>query len=215
MKAGERCMAAREDLFELATGALSGRRRSAVLEHVTSCPPCASELAELTGIADGLLSLAPAAEPPVGFEERVVAGWSAREPVSRRPRRLLWCAAAAALVALGAIGGRLASSSPAAPSVLTAVLVRAGTGATGTAVVTDTAPARLVMTLSSSRPLGEVRCAVTTRAGKRLVVGSFWMDGATGAWSATLSMPTDELAGVSVLSSTGAVVASGPLDSAR
>ncbi|MDA8297222.1 MAG: hypothetical protein M0004_11670 [Actinomycetota bacterium] len=215
MKAGERCAAAREDLFELATGALSGRRRSAVLEHVASCPLCASELAELTAIADGLLSLAPAAEPPVGFEARVAAAWSARAPVARRPRRALWCAAAAGLVALGAIGGWLVSSASTPPPVRTAVLVRANTAVTGTAVVTGAAPARLVMTLSSSRPLGEVRCAVTTRAHRRIVVGSFWMDGPTGAWSATLSVPTDELAAVSVLSSTGAVVASGRLDSAR
>lgn len=214
MKAGERCAAASEDLFELATGALSGRRRSAVLEHVASCPPCASELAELTAIADGLLSLAPAAEPPVGFEERVAVWW-AREPAARRPRRALWCAAAAALVALGAIGGWLATSTSTPPPVRTAVLLRAGTAATGTAVVTGAAPARLVMTLSSSRPLGEVRCAVTTRAHKRIVVGSFWMDGPTGAWSATLSVPADELAAVSVLSSSGAVVASGRLDGAR
>ncbi len=216
MKASERCAPVREELFELATGALSGRRRSVVLEHLASCPPCANELAELTAIADGLLALAPVTEAPVGFEERVVSAWLAGEQPTRRPRRALWCAAAAGLVALGAAGGWLASSnSSPPPPVRTAVLVRAGTAATGTAVVTGAASARLVMTLSSSRPLGDVRCAVTTRAGKRVVVGSFWMDGPTGAWSAALSLPADELVTVSVLSSTGTVVVSGRLASAH
>jgi hypothetical protein len=61
----------------LATGALAGDERAAVLRHTGTCAKCRAELAELARVADGLLLLAPELEPPAGFESAVIAQISA------------------------------------------------------------------------------------------------------------------------------------------
>lgn len=100
------CRAVRQLLPELATGATAGDERARALEHVATCLECSRELAELTKIADALLLLAPSAEPPVGFESRVLAGLAdkpAPAPVHRgRRRRARTALALAAAVVLTA-----------------------------------------------------------------------------------------------------------------
>jgi len=59
-------------LPELALGTLTGEDRARALEHVGSCQRCSDELRRLNELGDALLLLAPSAEPPVGFESRVV-----------------------------------------------------------------------------------------------------------------------------------------------
>ena len=60
-------------LAELALGTLSGRERAAMLEHVELCSRCQAELRDLARVADLSLEAAPRAEPPAGFDERVLA----------------------------------------------------------------------------------------------------------------------------------------------
>src|ERR1700678_3816278 len=90
-----------DDLAQLALGALSGRERADVIDHLESCPECAAELEGLSVAADTLLLLAPQATPPAGFANRVAAamtqGRERHRPLSRR----LVALAAAALIALG------------------------------------------------------------------------------------------------------------------
>ncbi|HEX4081496.1 MAG TPA: zf-HC2 domain-containing protein, partial [Acidimicrobiales bacterium] len=83
-----RCLAIHDDLAALATGTLTGRDRSAVLEHLEGCPACVTELEELAATVDALMELVPDATPPDGFADRTVALMRA-EPsatVRRRPR---------------------------------------------------------------------------------------------------------------------------------
>ena len=84
---------------DLALGHLSEPERSALLAHAARCARCAAELADAVAVTDGLLELAPEVEPPVGFEQRVVAPPAGG---SRRRRRSPWlvAAAAAAVVAV-------------------------------------------------------------------------------------------------------------------
>jgi hypothetical protein len=96
---------------ELALGILYGEERAAALAHVESCRACRRELTLLTDAADEIRLLVPEAEPPAGFEQRVVAriAAAAAEPdataptplAPRRDRRLLrpLVAVAAALLA--------------------------------------------------------------------------------------------------------------------
>ncbi|MEA2932255.1 MAG: hypothetical protein QOI56_1040 [Actinomycetota bacterium] len=58
---------------ELALGLLSGPERAAALSHLAACPACREQVDGLARIADRLLQLAPDAEPPAGFESRVLA----------------------------------------------------------------------------------------------------------------------------------------------
>jgi len=110
------------DLAELALGALTGRDRARVLNHVESCPRCAEELEQLSRVADGLVQVAPEIEPPMGFEVRLFDRMGVSPtPAPRRIFRLrrpgwvaggLTAAAAALAVALG-----LSLASTPAPTV--------------------------------------------------------------------------------------------------
>ena len=84
---------------ELAVGAVSEPLRSDLLAHAASCPSCDLRLRELVAVADRLLLLAPSAEPPPGFETRVLA---TLRPRRRRRGALLAVAALLVLVLAGA-----------------------------------------------------------------------------------------------------------------
>ena len=67
------CEEFREISTELALNTLGGERRAAALSHLEHCVACRHELLQLTEVADNLADLAPLAEPPAGFETRVLA----------------------------------------------------------------------------------------------------------------------------------------------
>ena len=89
------CAEVRELAPELALGILGGAERAEVVLHVNGCARCQAYVAELTEAADAIPQLAPEAEPPPGFEARVMHRLGERE---RRTRRR-WIAAAAAVAA--------------------------------------------------------------------------------------------------------------------
>jgi anti-sigma factor RsiW len=93
------CGRVRELAAELALGVLPGDERAAALDHLAGCPDCRKLVRELTGIGDDLLGLVPGVEPPVGFEDRVLARIQPRRR-RPRPRRWLPIAIAAAVAAL-------------------------------------------------------------------------------------------------------------------
>jgi hypothetical protein len=57
---------------ELALGSLTGAERSAALAHLDDCQACRQLVEELTAAADALLLIAPEADPPAGFEVRLL-----------------------------------------------------------------------------------------------------------------------------------------------
>jgi len=87
---------------ELALGTATGEERARALQHLATCPNCRRHLEELSGVADNLLLLAPAHEPPVGFESRVVDRISS-EPRPPRWRRMLPAVVAAVVAAIAAL----------------------------------------------------------------------------------------------------------------
>ena len=97
---------------ELAVGNLCGEERAAAIAHLDSCPSCQQAVNSLTTVTDRLLLLTRRVEPPVGFEQRVLAALPTDLSSRRRramPRRK-WVtlgAAAAALVLTFATGGLL------------------------------------------------------------------------------------------------------------
>jgi anti-sigma factor RsiW len=70
---GPSCDEFADQASELALGLLSGDERAAALAHLAGCPACRANLDELSRVADALLLVAPRAEPPVGFESRVLS----------------------------------------------------------------------------------------------------------------------------------------------
>ena len=66
------CDVVRPLLAELALGTLPGAERASALVHLESCAGCRHELDELSEAADALLLAVRAADPPVGFEVRLL-----------------------------------------------------------------------------------------------------------------------------------------------
>ena len=74
---------------EIALGIADGEERAEALRHLSSCAECRRAVERLSGVADELLLMAPAAEPPAGFEARVVEAIGLdRPPRQRLPRWL-------------------------------------------------------------------------------------------------------------------------------
>lgn len=84
-------------LLVLGEGEPSERARMAV--HVARCAECRQEYDALVEAVGQVLTAGPAVHPPLGFDSRVVARM-APEARSRRPRRWMWLAAAAAMLAV-------------------------------------------------------------------------------------------------------------------
>jgi anti-sigma factor RsiW len=90
---------------EAALGLVSGADRAALLEHLETCERCRTFVHELTEVADALVLVGPQAEPPSGFEQRVLSRLGAAPP-HRRWRVVVGAAAAAVLVVLAFSFGR-------------------------------------------------------------------------------------------------------------
>jgi hypothetical protein len=95
----QRCHETREGLTELALGIADGAERARMLEHLADCAECRRELERQSQIADGLLTLAPEHEPPIGFELGVLQ--AILPPAPRR--RMLWRPVAIAAVVAAAV----------------------------------------------------------------------------------------------------------------
>jgi anti-sigma-K factor RskA len=67
-----RCDEFAEVAAELALGVLTGRERARALAHLDGCETCREQVRELSMAGDELLALLPPAEPPAGFESRVL-----------------------------------------------------------------------------------------------------------------------------------------------
>ena len=107
MNDGAGCARMWEMAAEVALGIADGADRAWALEHLAGCPECRARVERMAGVADELLMLAPAVEPPAGFEQRVAG---AIEPPRRsrsrcglrcRPSSRSACAAAVVWFALG------------------------------------------------------------------------------------------------------------------
>jgi hypothetical protein len=58
---------------ELALGVLTGRERATAIGHLDNCDECRENVRQLMATGEQLLELLPPAEPPAGFETRVLA----------------------------------------------------------------------------------------------------------------------------------------------
>jgi hypothetical protein len=58
---------------ELALGVLTGRERAVAIAHLDTCAMCREDVRQLMATGEQLRELLPPAEPPAGFETRVLA----------------------------------------------------------------------------------------------------------------------------------------------
>ncbi|HET9075677.1 MAG TPA: hypothetical protein VFN68_01990 [Acidimicrobiales bacterium] len=214
------CEGFRHVSAELALGLADAHERAAVLAHLERCPTCRAEIRQLSDVADALAAMAPPAEPPAGFESRVLANLARlKHPPAgwRLPsRRLLQLAAAAVLVAMVGVGGWLlgAASSPAptidAGHLVTAKLVASGRTVGDVVVDTDGTP-WMSMHLEMGGTSGRFTCRITTASGRSEEMGSFPVSAGTGAWAAALPAGVGSIRTAEVVDPAGRIMASASL----
>jgi hypothetical protein len=208
MSADDRCDEARELITELALGIADGEERARVLEHVEDCADCRRELERQSAVADSLLGLAPAQEPPPGFELEVLR--SIQPPAPRRsilrPLAAVGAVAAAVAITVGAmlIGTRderrLADQYRAAleeangryfsAAQLTDVAGRRG----GVLFTYRGTPSWILVTVSPALRDSVDRAELVDRDGRRIPLPSFRL--ADGAWGGSIPVDLQDVAAV-------------------
>ncbi len=194
---GVTCSDVRELAPELALGIVSGPERAEALQHTSECGPCRALVGELAEAADALPLLAAEAEPPPGFEDRVLAALRAGRRRSRR--RLIGAAAAVAAAAaiVSIVGVRVVESTQETTRSATAATdVRKAQmmGATGLEVgdvfVSNGRPSSVVVNVDYWVPSGtydiEFRAGSVT---KRL--GTITITDGHGSWGGLGTLPAN------------------------
>jgi hypothetical protein len=201
---------------ELALGILPGDERAAALAHLDECPSCQQQVSSLAGLTDQLLLLTPAAEPPAGFEQRVLASLGSR-PTALRPSRARRRATRATVAALAlaacivlAIVVRWSGQSE--PPALAAEQMRTSSGAVvGQVFVHRERPAVLFMSLPGwaqqvtpyRQPGDTYSLRIERRDGPARVLPVAIT--ADASWATTLDFDPKTIIGVAMVDSQGRV----------
>jgi hypothetical protein len=69
---GMTCAELADVAAELALGVLTGRERAVAIAHLNGCEACREDVRQLMATGEQLRELLPSAEPPAGFESRVL-----------------------------------------------------------------------------------------------------------------------------------------------
>jgi hypothetical protein len=204
---------------ELALGIASATERAEAVVHLAHCQTCRRLVDELASVADGLLLLAPEAEPSIGFESRVLVatGLSNVRPLERpgrpgrpaRPRR--WIGAAAAVVALagagGAVAGGLLAGNEGSEEVRSALSVSANGRATCRAFAFSGGggdQAWVVVSLETpSEWTADYTVEVTGESGAPVPVGNLRLQNGHASLTTRVSAPADSLRTIRVFDSDG------------
>lgn len=206
----------RADLAEHALGILDGRDRADLLAHVATCTECSENLQGLTASTDSLLHLPVGAEPPVGFESRVMERIKIEKlspaPRDRRLGVLLSLAAAIVLFSFG-VGwatNDLATRPATRPAASGGIEQRAlqSSGHTVGLVYAYTGRSSwMFVTLDAPGAPASVNCVVITKDGERRYIGTFRLAAGKGAWGTPLPVTFRSVRNVELTSMTGSVVA--------
>ncbi len=225
MSSTDECRRVYDDLPELALGTLSGMERTSVLVHVEGCAACREEVDRLSGAADALLTLAPASEPPPGFETRLFERMGVLRPrrfgtrplsVFRLSRRRLASLSAAVAGTLGlglglAFGLGGATTPVAAPSAPVVVAeLTSHQVVKGEVYLTPGHPGWLFMSVHGMPTTGLISCKVQVH-GHAVTMGSFYVYAGSGSWAYPLGVPTNEVQAAWLVDQHGTVLASARL----
>jgi len=194
------CAEVREQAPEFALGLLDGDARAEVVHHLDGCAGCRTVITELAETADAIVLLAPEAEPPAGFERRMM------EQITGGARRARWrttrlvAAVAAAAVILSVVTVRVVDSTRsdpvAAPAVATVAMV-GNNGITVGQVEVDNSGTgtRLAVTVDYALPDGDYRIVLAPDQAAHRDLGIIPVTGGRGAWSGSTTLPngTNEL----------------------
>ncbi|MFN8050725.1 MAG: hypothetical protein U0Q22_04785 [Acidimicrobiales bacterium] len=207
------CASVDDALAEAALDLLDPADRLALQDHLAVCDRCSAELESLSSVADRLATLAPEAEPPLGFEQRAVAAMT-----GPGRSRLRWAPAVAAAVLLlvGALTLVLVGNhQDARATVATGRLLSANHAYRGDVVV---GPARdggsgvsLTMSLEGV-PAGTYHCNVVGDDGQRIEIAAWTVsDAGSHLWTVPLRGVAARTPSVSVTDDSGREIATAEL----
>lgn len=203
------CPQVEEVATEYALGILPPAEARPVSAHILHCPDCRRDIEQIRQIGDQLLDLVPDAEPPLGFDQRVLSALAPplasapRHAQGGRPRltKVRVLVAAAAAVVLAVVGATAASLSSRHhyphPVELTSVL-RQGGRDVGSVYVGGNPP-WVTMTVRNLSITGPVFCQLISSDGTITTVGSFQLVDGSGSWGAPDPTGVDHLTGAQVV----------------
>ncbi len=203
------------DLAEHTLGILDGRTRVELLAHVEGCEECTVEMAELTATVDALSHVPAGAEPPVGFESRVIERIRASRPAvigRRRASPMLMSVAAAVVVLAFGVGWTLdhmtTTSSPAqAVGRMEQRSLQAAGHGVGLVYAYTGTPSWMFVTVNAPTAPALVRCILVTKSGKRDFVGTFALVAGKGDWGTPLPVSLSSVREILLTTTSGTVVA--------
>jgi hypothetical protein len=206
------CAAARERAPELALGTLTGAERAEVVLHVNGCARCRSIVDEFTEIADVLPQLAPEAEPPAGFERRVLAVMRGdrRRTVRRWVSALAATAAAATIVSVALVrivdAGRDTTQVAAAPALRTVRMIGGGGLSAGRVTLSSGDPAGIVVSVDYAVPDGTYSVELRRHGIDGKPLGNIVIVDGRGEWIGTAALRSRASTTLAMVDSTGNVV---------
>ena len=219
------CAEVQERAGEMGLGVLVGAERAAVLEHLEDCGSCRAVVDDMAELGDSLLLLGPEAEPPAGFETRLLDRRAAPARRGARRRRRLSVALAglaAGLVAAAGTSFGLAFGGGSGFQVLHPSAMAAGGGRFldmavlssggqqfGEAFLYSGSPSWIFMTVDDDHWHGTLTCEVRTRGGEMVVLGSFSPSAPYRAWGSTIAVHADQLRAVLLVDDAHHQVAAG------
>jgi putative zinc finger protein len=198
------CSLVQNLLPEYAAGALDGRDRAAIENHLQSCADCRAEADTYVEVADSVLALAPMAEPPIGFEASVLSRLDTTPQRRVRRTALRVLAVAAAVLAVGLGIGRL--SAPDHSSSLQKVALRADGHYVGKAWVHAGDPGWIYVDMRYRDTDHVINVEVVDDAGKVLPVGQLVLKGGHGTLGARSPEPVDSVHVIRMRESDGTIV---------
>jgi hypothetical protein len=206
------CAEVRELAPELALGIVGGPERAEALQHASECGPCRSLVGELAEAADALPLLAAEAEPPPGFEERVLAALKAPRRRNRRRIAALVAVTAAAATIVSIVGVRVVESVQETNRIVSAASdVRSaqmnGTNGleVGNVFVSNGTPSSVVVNVNYWVPSGNYGIEFRTGStDKRL--GDVHIHDGRGSWGGLAALPGGAAGSIVLVGTDGAVV---------
>lgn len=214
------CATTRELAPELALGVLTGYERATAHAHLGMCPPCREYVTSLTRIGDLLLTLAPGVEPPVGFEDRVLAtmGFPARRTPRRRWRTVVAAAAATAAGVVFGIGGWAVGNvisqnpAPAIAEMRFAQFHGSDHSQVGQVFTYGGSPSWVYMSVTNASA-STVTCQLEERDGTIVSIGSFPLSDGKGFWGRKVNVDPNTVVGARLVADHGRILATATFDS--
>jgi anti-sigma factor RsiW len=180
------------DVIALVLGPVDAQRRAQLADHLLACRDCRTEYDDMIATVSELLPAVPEIQPPLGFDQRVLARLRIQPPVARSSRRLRFIGLAASLIALvGAIGWFSTRDAPTqtADGVRSLQVVDGG-GPVGTVSIGEVDGETVMVVALFEAPDGVSYHCLTTFADGTTAVSDSWPAG-NGAWVVPLPTTSD------------------------